>query len=270
MIRVPPGFSLAMDGDVVVLQHPSGDGLVRYIERLRPVPAIEELWGDELASSGPPRRFVTDEGEYAWILDGERAGDDYLGRVVGAVVGDDFLAVVEALAATPSMHHEQRGLVEDLLRADDHVLGARRRPYWHHAPAGWTVEPRAPFYLTYRSASACLSVSPAIPVRLVDRGEVFASLGLPDERASLPVSAPFRGERWSAITDDDHCVEAFLLDDGEYLYPAVGTCAIGDLTTLASALDGVLSSVEPIPRPRGRGVSIGAFSRAINAGFEVR
>ncbi len=258
MIATPAGFSARLDDGIAVLT--SGSCELRYIEHLRPVPTIEALWGD-VASSAPPRPFVTHEGEYAWILDGP-------GRVLGAVIGDDFLAVLETTTSAGD-HARCCSLVEDLLRGDVHMLGTRRRPYWHDAPEGWDAEELDSLHVSYRAASAVIAVLPAIPRAASEHATLLDSLGLPVERASSQVQRGLPGRRWSAIRENDRCVEAFLVEDGDYFYAAVGECDIDALPLLVTELETLLRTIEPIPRPRSRGIarsSVGVFRRALVAG----
>ncbi len=268
MIATPAGFSLRMDDGVAVLTQGSTE--LRYIEHLRPIPTIEALWGDELASSAPPRRFVTHEGEYAWILDGSRTGDRFSGRVLGAVIGNDFLAVLETTTSSAQDHARQCSLVEDLLRGDVHMLGARPRPYWHDAPEGWHVELPDPFQVSYRVDNAVIDVASAVPRASIERSALVGSLDLPGECASSEVPGILKGTRWSAIREDDRCVEAFLVEDSDYFYVAVGECHIASLSLLVTELENLLRSIEPIPRSRARGVvrtAVGAFRRGLTAGL---
>ena len=268
MIAIPAGFSARMDDGVVVISN--GATELRYLERLRPVPTIEALWGDALPSSAPPRPFVTHEGEYAWILDGASSDQAFAGCVLGAVIGDDFVAVLETTTTSAGDHARGCALVEELLRGDVHMLCVRRRPYWHDAPEGWNIEIPDPLHVSYRTAGTVIDVSPAIPRTLIQRGPLIDSLEMPAERASSEVQGLLAGTRWSAIRENDRCVEAFVVEDGEYFYPAVGECDIGALPQLVTALETVMRSIEPIPRSRSRGIarsSVGAFRRALIAGL---
>ena len=250
MIRLPPPFQATLEGDTLILESPGDDLLLCYTERLRPVVSIEELWGQEMPSLGPPELLVTDEGEYAWLVEGQR--DDqrgHLTRFLGAVVGDDFLAVLEATTTTPGRCTEVGDLFEELLRTDSHMLGKRRRPYWHEAPAGWTVEFHSPFYTYYRAlgADATIYVAPAIPNTCVAEGSLFVSLGLFDDRTTTAVHARLSGT-WSSASRGDRHLEAFVLGDTDYFYAAVADAAHGMWDQATSALLAILGSVEGLPR----------------------
>jgi len=251
MIRRPAGFRARIDGDALIFEAPGDDLVVRYVERRHPVTPIEELWGAEVPSVGPAELLVTDEGEYAWIMEGER--DDHRGhltRFLGAVVGDDYLAVLEATTARRGRHAEIGDLVEHLLRTDTHMLGKRRRPYRHAAPADWSVEIRAPFYTYYRprAGAATIYVAPAIPRSVLDRESMLVSLGV-DCAKTTPIHARLSGTWSSTVRSDGRHLDAFVLDDMSYFYAAVADAAPNAIAAARDALRDIAASVEGLPDP---------------------
>lgn len=121
--------------------------------------------------------------------------------------------------------------------------------YDHAAPDGW-VRDAWHEHLVYSRGHALVQVSPAIPVRLVSRAAMTASLELPVDRSTTIIAVPVAGQRWTGVDDADRCVEAFLLEDDAYYYAASGRAPIDELGNLCDAVDAIMRSVHRLPTPR--------------------
>lgn len=148
MIPIPPTWLARRDGAALVLVPDGGGGLIRYLERVRPRASvssiIERLLSDvEVVEIAPPRRFETDEGEYAAQVSATiRSSAGIVREEIGLVLVGDFYAVVDATVTDERKVASFRAEVERLTRADVHALGERRRWFRHEGPDGWRAERR--------------------------------------------------------------------------------------------------------------------------------
>jgi hypothetical protein len=136
MIPHLPGWTACHGDDHVELS--SADGTIRYVERLRPVAPLAEL-ARRHGGTGRPRTFLTVEGEYAAVVDSADGA-------VGFVVIEDWYALTVGTARGPAARARVAAAVAELVAADRHMLGARRRWYRYQGPPGWTRRPRGSVY----------------------------------------------------------------------------------------------------------------------------
>lgn len=168
MVPLPPGWQWSYANERYVMR--SSQGVITYRERCRPLRKITDVVADLLAKDTatrwdalpPVEALFTDEGEFAAFVrvTGTRDGAS-LELAVGVVYGDDFYSLLIASGANLWK------VARDLLVADAHVLGVRRRRYVFTPPAGWAgiaVLMHA-IYLApeFPARAGTISIYPAVP-----------------------------------------------------------------------------------------------------------
>jgi hypothetical protein len=122
------------------------DAWIRYVERMRPVAAIDELVRRHCAAARLRVNAVheleltlTHEGEEAAVvaLDCDDGGGE-LWRTVGFVVLDDFYAETVGVTRAPELRARVAEAVKRLVVGDAHHLAGRRRLFPYDGPPGWT------------------------------------------------------------------------------------------------------------------------------------
>lgn len=259
MITVPRGWRANHIADALVLTPPSDStlGTLRYIEKRRPLRAIDELVRADGMPSGfvarsmsAPRRMLTAEGEHAVLVTCEgRMGGTPAELSFGYVLLDDFYASLTgiALGDPPAM----RAVMTQMLVSDVHVLGwSRRRRYSFAPPAGWCATGDT---FEHPGTSARIFVGPALPVQA---GLVNATLDkLVGGIDRLPARSMRPRERISTrhgLTGDHHRLrlrgdgvasDVFFLVDDAFMY---SVRVDGDAKVGQTLVD----TIEPIARPR--------------------
>lgn len=146
MIQFPAEYTQHVGEHLVTAYPPKGGGRFRYWERMRPALSLSAVVERVLSmdpafsvrSLGKPLRLVTREGEYAgWVpVEGVREG----GRArhyIGAVFGDDFVAVLDTVVLIPQQFDEFARLSEECLRSIVLEQGERPRLFSYEPPLGW-------------------------------------------------------------------------------------------------------------------------------------
>ncbi|MBL9008299.1 MAG: hypothetical protein JNJ46_28825 [Myxococcales bacterium] len=146
MIQFPAEYTQHVGEHLVTAYPPKGGGRFRYWERMRPAlsfsAVVERVLSTDPAFSvrslGKPLRIVTKEGEYAaWVpVEGVREG----GRArhyIGAVLLDEFVAVLDTVVLIPQQFDEFARLSEEYLRSIVLEQGARPRLFSYEPPPGW-------------------------------------------------------------------------------------------------------------------------------------
>lgn len=201
---------------------------------------------------GPPRRFVTEEGEHA-VLQPLRARGAALLQpwVVAMVVADEAYAIIDGT----SPHPDIEAAVELVARAMPMGRSARRARWPHYAcPTGWLGlrRPLATCWLPPGAPRdpARLDVADAVPCGdPVERTQSLVWFGAsPLAAASEPLSHP----RWTGTLErarlrELHWVRA-TLSDGRFLY-RVELCD-GTEEHVAVLLE-LVASLEPEPDATG-------------------
>jgi hypothetical protein len=203
------GWSRSYSGDAITQYPPGGAiaGGIRYRERVRPLARTGEIVEQILTRYPvfqatavlPTERLVTHEGEYAALVtirgtvNGAPAQRD-----VGLVFGDDFYALISAIALLPERFEEMTRHVRLLARMDSHGLGVRRRRFLYTPPEGWQGLPRGavtdwmpPDFPRHR---AMMQVFPANP-RAGDPAAVFEHMLADDRDAGFQVATTAGPER---------------------------------------------------------------------------
>lgn len=262
MICVPRGWRARQVDDALVLApaDASMSATLRYIERRRPVRAIDELMrvdgvppGFVARTTSAPRWLRTAEGELAVMITCEGAIDGVgVELSYGYVVLDDFYASLTglALAGTPAI----RETVAHVLASDVHVLGwSRRRRYAFAPPVGWHATGDGFFDGCWRRGAACLWAQPALPNQPGLARATLAKLAGGTDRVharsvspceSVATTRGLVGEhhRLRLRADDVESHVFFLVDDA-FLYAVRvdGDDAVGPA---------LIETIEPIARPR--------------------
>jgi len=126
-------------------------GGIRYRERVRPLARTGEIVHQVLArfplfqptEVGPPERLITHEGEYAALVTvGGKVNGAPAQRDLGLVFGDDFHALISAIAFDPERFAAFTRAVRLLTQMDSLGLGVRRRRFLYSPPPGWQGLPR--------------------------------------------------------------------------------------------------------------------------------
>jgi hypothetical protein len=265
-----PGWSWQVQQEGILLVAPGGPeaGAIRYTERVRPILSARALAASLPRRSGdvspwsPPRRVVTDEGEYGVRFDREPDGGPYH-RAVGVIYGDDFFALIDGESFADD-GGELSATVDHLVAADAHLLGNRRRRFSYAPPDGWHGFLAGPFHAHWypidhpRDPSA-LTVPPAIPTHgRLDFATVLRSLVDVDVAPGY-TTEPFSTERLSgrwcrfeAIGQDAPLCDVVILEDRRYAYAfALRSSPARHAASLQKLLR-VVRSTEPIPGPRER------------------
>jgi hypothetical protein len=206
MVLVPPGGA--------------SRGRIKYGERLAPVATFADWLARTLGDGFREERrtaretLSTREGEFAArvVVDGHWLGEPAR-RCIGAVLGDDAIALVDALALGDEERAGWDALSRELLAGVTLRLGVRRRRFPFAPPRGWlglasglsvTYYPPG-----YPADASQLTVHPAAPHLGATVDDVVARLAA-DERA--------RGRVFTATA------ERLLLDSGLAGVVVRGTC----------------------------------------------
>lgn len=255
--------------------YPPGGGRIRYHERL-PVRSLVDTARDlavaderfAAVSPSPPRRLVTDEGEYAgWTT--LRGGGAV--RIVAAVITDEFVAALEGLAESAAEEAVVERAVRDLLREARFGLGLRRRRMSYRPPPGWSALPNglvATWYPPrFPGERARIVVYPAHPssddaVAALDAivaDEAAAGFALSGAIEVLPARsdhglAGIRARLAGEWRSEPGRVSRDLVvySDGRYSYPLWFEAAPGSGEARRPIFDDIARSVEPLPRAGGR------------------
>ena len=153
MIPFLRGWTRSYSGDAITQYPPGGAmlGGIRYRERVRPLARTGEVIHQILArfpifqptEVGPPERLITHEGEYAALVTiAGTVNGTPAQRDLGLVFGDDFHALISAIAFAPERFAAFTRTVRLLTRMDSHGLGVRRRRFLYQPPPGWQGLPR--------------------------------------------------------------------------------------------------------------------------------
>lgn len=205
---------------LVSLYPPDGGGRIRVYERVQPLMRMSEVVAFVIARDPTFRitsvrdasALVTSEGEHgAWTtVVGTRADSSAL-RYIGAVFGDDFVAVVDALVLAPA----RAGLFEATARAlvlgMSLALGTRRRRVQYVPPVGWRGLPSGLvthwYPVGFPGDAASITVAPAEPshddVATIFDGFVATELGRGHvldgkiEEVAIVTDSGLRGRHWS-------------------------------------------------------------------------
>lgn len=266
---------LSVDGMVLFPSGGPAVGHLVYRERLRPLGSVRSIFARELASqpdidpdSLRPRLLVTSEGEYAAAAtvrsrDGTRQHD------LGVVLLDDSYALLHAVMRDPARFAEASAVLVDVLLADTHQLGVRRRRFLYDEPAAWQGRPRGLttdyFPLEFPLQNHMLTVLPALPrlggsrsgpyieALLAQQRDRFAVEGIhapsPIRTAAL---AGYEGAWTCRREPRSYSHRVVVLEDDRYLYPLLLEGA-SDLTAAREVFVAVVESVQPIPGPRAQG-----------------
>jgi hypothetical protein len=176
VIASPPDWVRHHGAHVLTLYPPGGGGRIRYFERVRPVKRMSEVVAfvverDPAFRSVAVRDatpLVTSEGEHgAWVaVIGTRDGSP-AAHLIGAVFGDDFVAVLDTLVVVTSRAAFLEHVAREILLGVSLGLGARRRRYLYRPPPGWRGLPMglvAHWYPPdFPSNPTSLAVAPAEP-----------------------------------------------------------------------------------------------------------
>lgn len=279
MIVCPPDFTAVQGDNACVLTPPEGPraGEIRYSQRVQPLRSIRAL-AEEIRALTPdlrdaavtaPELLITAEGEYAALvcLSGRRAGKPLLHHI-GAVFADDSVAVLDALALTPSLFERFGQVARHLLYYDKLNLGVRRRRFLFDPPAGWQALVRgleSCFYPPdFPRNPATLIVPPAAP-RDGSPNEVLSQLVERYKKKGVRIELAAEPE---PVTSDyglhgkAFCLygrepgkpplirDVLVLADARYLYSLVlESTESAPRAALQGVLPQVARSVRPIPVP---------------------
>jgi hypothetical protein len=227
---IPPvdGWTFEVEDDAVFLR-PLDDnaGVIRYVERRRPLVGFEELvqayvcaWNGALARivRQPTEALYTREGEYAALTGFSGVHQDGQPRQIsiGYVLVDDFFAELIAVAAGEARFARFHRVARQLIASDAHMMTLRRRQYLHEPPTGWRLSRqgggrnliwRAP---DHADTGLELVVAATVPLSSLTSAQLLAShhvpqIGLIVRRAhALPpptLQTGLRGSVWRLEVD---------------------------------------------------------------------
>ncbi len=279
MIECPPGWHAirVSDGLRLLSNATPSPGEIRYRFR-HPIEPLEELFARKLAQPGfvvesiaPPEPLTTDEGEYAQLMSfrGQLDGKA-VQRTVGMVFGDDYYALLLAVVVDPARFDEMTALIRTLLSSDQQMLGIeRRRRFRYAAPLGWHKQQWDfdAIWTRPEQRNVSLTLLPAIPSQgasdlvvaelvqqYLHREFVVTSADGPRPATSHNGLA---GQRWllaGQLNGVQSVRDIVVLRDDRFIYCARLETEGATDASVRAQFDALVSSIEPIPRPRMRTV----------------
>lgn len=270
MISTPPGWtSVHRDGGLVLVPpEGAGYGVLRYVERVRPLAAVSTImaaaraplgWREEHVS--PIERVITEEGEYAGFAWKTGTIDDTpCERTFGIVFGDDFYARLTGVCFKSDHFARFRDTARDIIRRDAHVLGVRRRRFVYRAPRGWTGLRDNVFHASWLAPSyprdrSVIVVMPAVPVvpglrEVVLEGVIGGTS--PEEALLEPARAieareQLAGETFRIRGPNDTETTLAILTDARYFYCVRLDTQNARAEEARAALFELTSTIEPLP-----------------------
>jgi hypothetical protein len=146
VIALPEGWRRVTAVGVELYTAPDHSAYVRYRMRVAPLRRVSTIVAavvaelPEWATSriGSRERIATHEGELAFgvLLDGRWLGAPAR-RYIGAIYGDDFYDVVDAIVLDDVGGSALEAVTRTLVRGATLGLGVRPRRYFYRRPAGW-------------------------------------------------------------------------------------------------------------------------------------
>lgn len=272
-----PGWTHTVDGDALLLVPPGGPewGAVRYRERVRPLVRMAEVVktmpppaGLLVRSVSPPESLFTAEGEFAALceMSAEVMGRP-VRRAVGVVLGDDYYASFDGVGLRSEQPSWIVDTVRELVRADRHYLGVRRRRYFFEPPKELQGLERVPLHAYYYPPAyprdpTLLVLHPALPRTLApthDLWQLFQPIDLPPVRSAsevMPATTPrMAGEAWECRyvlpSGAERIRDVIVLSDDLYLYPLSLDSPPPLLERNRQVANRLLQSIQPLPRPAG-------------------
>lgn len=211
--------------------------------------------------------MITTEGEHgAWVAITGTRDDSASARFIGAVFGDDFAVVIDALVIAPARAALIEATARELTRGVSLGLGTRRRRYRYRPPTGWRGLPSglvAHWYPPgFPGDAASIAVAPA-EVSSEDLTAVFDGM-IASERArgheldgkiresGLVTDGGLRGQHWSFAVRGREGVshrELAAFSAAPYLYSLRMESAGAQHDAHRAIFAAVARSVEPVPTP---------------------
>lgn len=192
---------------------PAGGAIIRYRDRVRPLQTVAAILRDRAAdtrfrvtSIGRIERHLTDEGEYAAVVDvagvleappgGGRPRS--VARSLGFIFGDDWYSEVTGIALQPDLIGPVSQWVRTLVAQSKLMLGTRVRRWVYTPPAGWSGYSRLPLFTTWFPPDhprdpTSITVYPALPAP--------AGVDAPASFEMLTIGPPSAGELLGEIRD---------------------------------------------------------------------
>lgn len=192
---------------------PAGGAMIRYRDRVRPLQTVAAILRDRAAdtrfrvtSIGPIERHLTNEGEYAAVVDVAGVLDAPpgggrprpLARSLGFIFGDDWYSEVTGIALQPELVAPVGQWVRKLVTQSKLMLGIRLRRCVYTPPAGWSGYSRLPLFMTWfppdhpRNPTS-ITVYPALPAPV--------GVDVPASFELLTIGAPSAAELLGEIKD---------------------------------------------------------------------
>lgn len=271
MIAPIPGWTFAAEGEALVLTPKAHDvpGVIRYVERKRPLLAFDDLVLAEAAAAGFPvdavedvELLVTDEGEYGLVFNLRGAA---MQRTVACVLGDDFYASISGEPRRAEHAALFAATVRSLALRDCHMQAVRRRRFLFDPPAGWQPSPAGLFHTIWtrehEEGGGAITVYPALPL---SAGDIVESLvrqsadGFTVDRSSGPIAASsaagLSGDLLELVGGrgaTTACRDLAVLQDDRFAYAVCLDSPATSHPRNRAAFAAVVASIQPIPRPRG-------------------
>jgi hypothetical protein len=251
MIPHTPGWSWELRSDAIWTAPPEGKGagVIRYIERARPLTRIRDVVKTferdgrfRVVRTSTPERIITREGEYGALVtvDGLLL-EAPVQRTVATVFLDDFYSLIDGLALHADHYVRVADQVRNLALNDAHWLSPlRRRRFYYVPPAGWAGVAgllHAFWFPQDHPANASkLTVLPAFPVppgspSFIDDvakdqlafGDSFA-LETNSEATPIVTAGRIPGSQWDGLGTAGGKVryrDVHILEDGRFAYPLI-------------------------------------------------
>ncbi len=275
MITAPSSWIRHHGANLVTLYPPDGGGRIRVFERVRPLVRMSAIVTFVLERDPAFRMrgvrdasaLTTTEGEHAaWVAITGTRDDAASARFVGAVFGDDFALVLDALVVAPARAALIEATAREVLRGASLGLGTRRRRYRYSPPAGWRGLPSglvAHWYPPgFPGDAASIAVAPA-EASSEDPTAVFEGM-VASERArgheldgkilesGLVTDGGLRGRHWSFAVRARAGVshrELAAFSAAPYLYSLRMESAGAHHDAHRAIFAAVARSVQPVPTP---------------------
>ncbi len=280
MILCPPTFTQTLEAGRRTFIPPQGaqGGVIHYVERVRPVRRFRTIVKQQLAQDArfakalvsAPEPILTVEGEYAALAMARATYEgNLITRHIGAVYGDDFLNVIDAVAESPQLADWFGQLTRYLVYHCQLGLGVRSRRYYYQPPAGWS--PRAEglsctwYPREFPRSAVALIVPPAMP-REGTVDQVWTSLLQSSHQLNFVIEQtdgpePFtsehglHGKTWCLSGRLPEAPQSFrdlvILADERYQYALMLESGATDSRERCRAiLPAVARSIRPIPTPQ--------------------
>jgi hypothetical protein len=264
-----------VEGGVMLVAPDAGAGVIRIRSRipLRPFRVVLEeyarqgIGGAALDLSASPVSFATDEGEYAALFElASPPGDRRVACVVGLVVGDESMAIVDGRTVRDDARADLRERVEALTRSFCLGLGSDRwRRYFYTPPFGWQAieRPRAECWLApgFPKNPGTITVfhaRPELPSRpIAQHRRLFEDLtsewGTPHEARPITTKNGLAGDTvmFQTTIDGERRRAANVgFADGRYVYFLRLETDEAHLEPNTNAFVQMLETVDALPTPR--------------------